>query len=340
MNTPLRPLFVLALALAAAAPARAASAPTDSSVEEIVVTAPKANQQSVPDNFIGPLAPGQCYASQCPGAMAPTEGALTAMAANDATPSVQKMEDDMLKGGTYSSIDRDAQGNGAVITFPDGSLMYSDYKRGFDTIPKKPEELLADPSFMADNPKARAALLAAAQKGKQKEQDQAQICGSINGGADCQKGDKGDKGAPGFTAADVGGRKSKSTPSPAVTASDTGEKGAAENDQTDWQSVADTIMGRNDGAYGLTGGSNGSDGGTGSSRSDEGFRRESQVTIADINEQVRSGATIDPGSFGFVNTRKAAQAPTLQKLQTGKIFEPAKQDDATAAPQGSRFFGR
>ncbi|MBI3566159.1 MAG: hypothetical protein HY079_13250 [Elusimicrobia bacterium] len=337
MNTPLTTSASLFLALAAALPASAASIPTPNTVEEIVVTAPRREAQPVPDDFIGPLAPGQCYASQCPGAMAPTEGALTAMGASDAMPSVQKMEDDMLKSGTYSSIDRDSKGNGAVITFPDGSIMYSDYKRGFDTIPKTPEQLLNDPSFMADNPAARAALLAAAQKAKDKKE----VCSSLNPGQGCDDPSKNDKAA-GLTSAGPG--KKSPAPAQASASADTGAGG----DQTDFNALSDIIMGRN-GSDTAGGGQDGA-GGPGAAP-DPSFKRESSQQQADIAaemaERAQSGTlgTINGGSLGFNKTREAAEkmnAVIKQGTRTMQADAPPSGQDTTndRSANNSKLFGR
>lgn len=321
MNTPLTTLASLVLALAAALPASAASADVPAS-------------NSVPDDFIGPLAPGQCYASQCPGAAAPALNALKEMSAQDAQPSVQAMEDGMLKSGVYSSIDRDPKGNGAVITMPDGAIMYSDYKHGFDTIPKTPEQLLADASFMADNPAAREALLAAARRSQDKKQE----CASLNPGSGCDKNDKGDK-SMGLLSAGPG--KKSPAPAPAATSADTGSTG----DQTDFNALSDIIMGRDPGA------SQDAGNGPGGARQDPNFQRESAQQQADIAaemaDRTQSGSlgTIDGGSLGFVKTRSAAQkmnAVIKEGTRTLEADAPRSGPDTTTdrAANNSKLFGR
>ncbi|MDE2511854.1 MAG: hypothetical protein KGL74_12090 [Elusimicrobia bacterium] len=62
------------------------------------------------------------------------------------TPEIQATEDKMKASGIYKDIQRNADGTGAVITLPDGSIAYSDYVKGFDTMPKKPEDIVNDPN--------------------------------------------------------------------------------------------------------------------------------------------------------------------------------------------------
>lgn len=106
---------------------------------------------------------------------------------SEGTRSVMKSEDGMLANGTYSKMERDNPDNPgqALITLPDGSVFISDYKRGVDTIPKKPEELAADTS-QSSWVRGRAQAIVDAQASKDAEK---------KGFGIASTGDKGTKSA-------------------------------------------------------------------------------------------------------------------------------------------------
>ena len=118
---------------------------------------------------------------------------------------VKKSEDQMKASGIYKDIQRSADGTGAVITLPNGMISYSDYVRGFDTIPKKPEDVVKDPN-------APEAMKIAAQKIlDQKNPDKMQSLAADNkmfnnpsGGATTKTDTAGGSNGPAVTATNMG----------------------------------------------------------------------------------------------------------------------------------------
>lgn len=282
-----------------------------------------ATMKSVPDNFVGPLAPGECYASQCPGAMGPTESSLVAMGTKDAQPSVQQMEDDMLKGGTYSSIARTPDGAGAVITMPDGSIMWSDYKQGFDTIPKKPADILKDPN-------ATPAMVSAAKTALMKQQ-----------------GDKGDGDPKGDTAKkDTGGFTVKSLATDGTNGGKVGgetsltEAAGGENGDAPDGTQIGAIIG-NGGRYtASSGGLTGSGGLGGAGGNDVATNRDKMNS--ETADAVNTALTPDKSHFTFNAVNRAANTKSLNDLRR-TATTPSDQGtgpDDTTRGGNTNFFGR
>ncbi|MEK7381797.1 MAG: hypothetical protein AAB262_00760 [Elusimicrobiota bacterium] len=148
MKTPINPFTALALAL-------------------ILVGAETSSAADiVPDDFIGPLAPGQIYRSKAMQSIDPglesSPFAVTTNALQDigrlqqaesgvgaGDPKVIAEEDRMKADGTLKDVIR--QPNGAILVLPNGKVSWSDYTLGFNSIPY-------DPASCAGNPGCPASL--------------------------------------------------------------------------------------------------------------------------------------------------------------------------------------
>ncbi|MFI5346722.1 MAG: hypothetical protein ACHQ51_10145 [Elusimicrobiota bacterium] len=317
MNTPLKAV-VAALTLlsggrAWAVPPDAAS--TDAPAPAPVATTNNYNQGTTPDGktivapgTYGPFQTPTCEAGSTGCSAAPAGDPATmnslldigkqqeAEAKKEQTAAVQKDEDAMVKSGVYSSIDRTADGKGAVITLPNGMIAYSNYEKGFDTMPKSPEDLLKDPN-------APAAVKAAAQKiVDAKNPDKMQMMA-----ADSAM----------FTASSTGGSKPPSTKKSAgpstpaadpTTAADTGgdQTGANGSDTAPadpkqmgaWMADNGGLPGSTDGS---TGGMTGASGGTGGATGGRAAPASEQAEVAAATE--KSMAAVGAGRIdtGFID---------------------------------------
>ncbi len=323
MNTPLKLLSALALAVSAGSPLHAAP-PVGGSTD------PGAAMSPVPDNMVGPLAPNQCYASQCPGAMAPAEAALDP----------KTLERQMLTNGTYTYLKQtDA---GSVFQLKDGRWSYDDGKACL--LPMSLDKLMArcaaDAKLPPDQQQIPASIRDAVAQAAKAQMDK-NACGSLNESPDCNK--MSINAISPIVKKDVAGQHDATHPAADApeTVAPTGDPTgggttATSEDQTDLSGLAGIIGDPTGGETGqrLTSGQNGQKG------PDADFKRETEATLAAINADVTTGAKIDPGSFGFVNTRKAARSPTVGLLQSGQVFaDPKTNGDNTTRGGNTAVFG-
>jgi hypothetical protein len=324
MNPPLKTLAALALALAAGSPALAGG------------------DTPIP---MGPPAPGQCVigAAGC-GGDAMAESAQASMAADQA----KAQEKAMLANGTYLSLTQTK--DGAIFelaeTDKDGKHLWSrsDYAQGLCFLPHTLDQLAQDASL----PPALHAAALEAQKKEKADADKVaakqQECSSLNPGADCAKGNSkpNTKGRNTLSALDFNptgagtGLTDASTPvgedaggTPVTDASGDGNP----------TNLAQVGAGIGNG-FGDTAGAPQPNGKGGTPTPDQtAFNQQSQAAIAEINAGVMAGAKIDPGTFGFVNTRKAAASPTVGLLQKGGFTPTPMQDPVTVRVGNTNEFG-
>lgn len=316
MNTPLKTLAALALALAASSPALAGG------------------DTPIP---MGPPAPGQCVigAAGC-GADAMAESAQASMAADQA----KAQEKAYLADGTYLSLTQTKDGALFELkeTDKDGNHMWSrsDYTQGLCFIPQSLDRMLQDPNLPAA---IRAAALEAQKKQKadaDKTAAKQQECSSLNPGADCAKTNGKPSPKAGMFAMDFTAKGADAPPIEAGASDDTsGTPPTGDANPTNLAGLGAGI-GNNFGDTG-TGGTPQPTAKGGTPPPDPEWNRQSQATIAEINASVTGGAKIDPGSFGFVNTRKAASSATVGLLQSGRVFANDKTNDTVTGSAGGKI---
>ncbi len=253
-----------------------------------------------------------------------TEQALGDVGRQQMMDSVKKDEDQMLKSGVYKKIDRTPDGKGAIITLPDGSVMWSDYVRGFDTMPKKtPADLLAmmqkDPNA---DPGAIAALKKAVAAASEKDSpDQKQVAKSeaaMFGGSDAARAAAA-AAAPAPQPA-PGGTGSADAPAAAtdVSGSPATPGGAADSSQAAYD------LGRSLAQSGLMGGAPG----------------EASAPAAAVGRGAPPPApgALDAGRFEFLRVRHAAGGAALLELQRQAASPPTPPDPNLPAGQSRRGF--
>jgi hypothetical protein len=246
---------------------------------------------------------------------------------------VKKMEDEMVKNGTYKSITRDPSGKGAVITLPNGMIAYSDYEHGLDTMPKTPEQWAADPN-------APASVVAAAKK-MIYDQANAKMFGATS-------------------AKDTSGKMSMLTDAGKGAGADPAptEAGASDQDAdpTDPNSQAD--VGGMGGAIasnfgGGNGGSDGSGlagpGGPGGGSSDR-ARADNQKAMESTTKQaVESAGDGEQAAAGYTYERLAREAregEALKALRNSRVQSSNGAESGDSDVQGDKvsrgtgFFGR
>jgi hypothetical protein len=145
MNTPLNALTAAALAALLGGTAWSIPTPAANAYNQGTTADGKT---IVAAGTYGPFQGPTCEAGTpgCTAAGAELASAEDSLASSGdgQTKAVQQMEKEMLDNGTYKSRVITPDGKGAVITMPDGSMFYSDYVHGFDTIPTSPESFAKD----------------------------------------------------------------------------------------------------------------------------------------------------------------------------------------------------
>ncbi|NNN07132.1 MAG: hypothetical protein HKL90_14660 [Elusimicrobia bacterium] len=253
-----------------------------------------------------------------------TEQALGDVGNQQMMDSVKKDEDQMLKSGVYKSIDRTPDGKGAIITMPDGAVMWSDYVRGFDTMPKKtPADLLA---MMQKDPNAdpgaiaalKKAVAAAAQKDSPDQKQLAKSEAAMFGGSDAARAAAAAAPAP---EAAPGAAPQADAPAPASDSSgaSAAPEGAAEASQSAYN------LGRCLAQSGLLGGAP-------SGAADPG------ASVGAGTAPPAPGA-LDAGRFEFLGVRRAAGGAALHELQRQAASPTTPPDPDLPAGQRRRGFG-
>lgn len=362
MKTPNIPFAAatLALALAGACPiayaADAGSPSADAPAPSAPATGPY-NQGTTADGKTivapGTYGPFQtptceagpaCTAAAAAGDLAATEGPLMDIGRQQMMEAVKKDEDAMVKNGTYQSIERSPDGKGAVITLPNGMIAYSDYVKGFDTMPKKPEDILKDPN-------APAAMKAAAQKivdandpdKQQLAASEAKMFGGKSGGGFGIKSVPTGGGPGGLTDA---GAKTGGDQASADTPGGDSSKGGADGAQADQNDGAD-ISGMG-GMIASAGNGNGSSGPGGSS---DRTRADNQRAMQSVTDQaVETAGDAEKAAAGLTYTRLAdfaRHSRALEDLRNTKVQSSNGTDTANdgvdgndKAARGTGFFGR
>lgn len=359
MKTPNIPFAAatLALALAGACPLAYAAGPDAPSTDAPAPSAPATgpyNQGTTADGKTivapGTYGPFQtptceagpaCTAAAAASDLAATEGPLMDIGRQQMMEAVRKDEDAMVKNGTYQSIERSADGKGAVITLPNGMIAYSDYVKGFDTMPKKPEDILKDPN-------APAAMKAAAQKiVDANDPDKQQLAaseakmfgGKSGGGFGIKSVPTGGPGGLTEAGAPDGGDQTAGDP-PAGDQQTGGKDGADQNGGTDISGMGGMIASAGNG--------NGSSGPGGSS---DRARADNQRAMQSVtNQAVDTAGDAEKAAAGLTYTRLAdfaRHSRALEDLRNTKVQSSNGTDtnddgvdgnDKTA--RGTGFFGR
>jgi len=280
-----------------------------------------------------------CTAAAAASDLAATEGPLMDIGRQQMMESVKKDEDAMVKNGTYAALDRSPDGKGAVITLPNGMIAYSDYVKGFDSMPKTPADILKDPN-------APAAMKAAAQKivdanDPDKQQvaaaDQKMFGGKPGGAGIMSRPDP----APTKAGAPDGGDQTAGDP-PAGD-QQTGGKDGAQSDQNGGTDISGM------GGMIASAGNNPPSGGPGGS-SDK-ARADNQRAMESVtNQAVETAGDADKAAAGLTYTRLAdfaRHSRALEDLRNTKVQSSNGADtnddgvdgnDKTA--RGTGFFGR
>ena len=267
---------------------------------------------------------------------------------------VKKDEDGMLKSGMYKSISRTADGAGAIITLGDGSVMWSDYAHGFDSMPQKDPQALAD-ALMKSGSVSASAISAI----KKAAMASAAAACPVNASAPLTMSAldfNPPPSKPKAAAAPSGRSSDAATPpagSPAAPAVGGDGAGPAGPDQT--------AARPSDAAYGLgrqLGGSGnlfpGGQGGAGQGvsgrdgSSGRGYAAADPAITRQANAEAAAGAASLRVSddYTFVQLQRAARSPVVRQLEKaaarGAVSTDKGSPDAApnAAPAGSRLFGR
>lgn len=368
MRTPSIPLAAVTLALAfAAASTDAFAAPPDGptpdapSTDSPAPSAPSSNPYDQGTTADGKtiVAPGTygpfqgptcvagsagCTAAAAAGDLAGTEGPLMDIGHQQMIESVKKDEDEMVKSGTYKSIERTADGKGAVITLPNGMVSYSDYVHGFDTMPKTPEEMLKDKTL----PPGAIAALQKIVDGKNPDKQQADAADKAMFGATSAgrrgNGGPGDKSAAGDPNGTSEAGASEEAPPPADNPPGGQDGATASNDQgnPDISGMGGMIAGAN--------GTGGAGGPTGSAGGSDTQRAANQRAMDDMTRQaVESAGNGELAASGLTYTRLAdfaRHSRALEDLRNAKVQSSngadAAADDGVGndkTARGTSFFG-
>lgn len=345
MKTPNIPLAAVTLAVALAGArtsAYAAEAPASNPYNQGTTSDGKT---IVAPGTYGPFqtptcqaGPG-CAAAAAAGDLAATEGPLMDIGRQQMMEAVKKDEDAMVKSGTYAALDRSPDGKGAVITLPNGMIAYSDYVKGFDTMPKKPEDILKDPN-------APAAMKTAAQKIVDAQNpDKQQLAAAEDKMFGGKKGGFGIMSAPGGGLTEAGaktGGDQVSEDTPAGDAPKGGTDGADQNGGTDISGMGGMIASAGSGPSGSSSGPGGS--------SDK-ARADNQRAMQSLTSQaVDTAGDAEKAAAGLTYTRLAdfaRHSRALEDLRNTKVQSSNGTDtgadgvngnDKTA--RGTSFFGR
>lgn len=276
-----------------------------------------------------------CTAAAAAGDLAATEGSLMDIGRQQMMESVKKDEDAMVKNGTYAALDRSPDGKGAVITLPNGMIAYSDYVKGFDTMPRKPEDILKDPNA-PDAMKKKAKAIVDAQ-----DPDKQQVAAADEKMFGGKKGDVGiTSNTPHPT--DAGMKTGGDQPSGDAPAGDPptgGTDGADQNGGTDISGMGGMIA---------SAGNNPPSGGPGGS-SDKARADNQRAMEAVTNQAVETAGDADKAAAGLTYTRLAdfaRHSRALEDLRNTKVQSSNGADtgaddaDAEKNGRGTGFFGR
>lgn len=269
------------------------------------------------------LGAGLSHAQPTPSLDPATEQALGDVGKQQMMESVKKDEDQMLKNGVYKKIERTPDGKGAIITLPDGAVMWSDYVRGFDTMPKKsPADLLA---MMQKDPNAdpgaiaalKKAVTAAAEKDSPDQKQVAKSEAAMFRGSDAARVAAAAPATP--TAPEAAPEAQAPAPTADSPGASTSPEGTAEASPSAYnlgRSIAQSVV----------------FGGAPSGTSAEG------ATVGVGTAPPASGA-LDAGGFKFLGVRRAASGAALLELQRQAASPPTPPDPGLPAGQERRGFG-
>lgn len=349
MNTPLNALTAAGLSLLLGGVANAQAIPLPTPKPSNYNQGTTADGKTiVAAGTYGPFQGPTCEAGSpgCTAAgadLAPTEGSLVT-SGEAQTKAVQASEDAMLKNGTYKAMTRTPDGKSAIITLPDGSITISNYEKGYNTMPRKPEDILKDPNTPPEiisavkknqmsTDKGFAALAAPSQNPDKGAHGPS---GSINAPAHSNANGS-DTGAT-----DPGSHGVASGPSPAT--SGPGNGPSSDANPTDYSGMGGQMA-----ANGLgRSGSVGTGGGAPTAAARDSSRREMTDMTAKAVSSADNGREA-AASYTYTRLADCASGqncPTLNVLRKTKAqvsngaaaaAAAAPQDDTT---RGTNFFGR
>ena len=228
----------------------------------------------------------------------------------------------MLKNGVYKSIQRTPDGRGAVITLSDGSVTWSDYSRGFCTMPQKSIADLAQAMMRAgEGPVVVSDIKKIAAADAEKSQNQTAASGKKTDAPSAAAAPNAepahsDSGGVAAAAPDAG-EPSASSPEPESPAADATLRTDASSDASAY------LMGQTLGRSGLL--------------SPRGKKSATAAPSVALVPPPPPPGELNHDQFEFLPVRRAAQGRALQQLRQ-EAAKPAQAPDGSL-PSGEQRRG-